>query len=63
MGEDYYLATSTFHCFPGVPICHSRDLAHWRQIGHVLECREQLHMNYEDISAGIDRIGKDGRRK
>lgn len=53
VGEDYYLATSTFSYFPGVPIYHSRDLAHWRRIGHVLERREQLHVTYEDISAGI----------
>lgn len=53
VGEDYYLVTSTFSYFPGVPVYHSRDLAHWRQIGHVLERKEQLHVTYEDISAGI----------
>lgn len=26
VGEDYFLATSTFEFFPGVPIYHSRDL-------------------------------------
>jgi xylan 1,4-beta-xylosidase len=36
VGEDYYLVTSTFEYFPGLPIFHSRDLTHWRQIGHVL---------------------------
>ncbi len=35
--EDYYLVTSTFEYFPGLPIFHSRDLIHWHQIGHVLE--------------------------
>ena len=25
-GEDYYLVTSSFHYFPGVPVYHSRDL-------------------------------------
>ena len=29
VGEDYYLATSTFEWFPGVQIFHSRDLANW----------------------------------
>lgn len=29
VGEDYYLATSTFEWFPGVEIHHSRDLVHW----------------------------------
>ena len=26
-GEDYYLSTSTFEYFPGVPIFHSRERA------------------------------------
>jgi xylan 1,4-beta-xylosidase len=35
-GEDYYLATSTMGYYPGVPIYHSKDLVHWRLIGHCL---------------------------
>jgi len=42
VGEDYYLATSSFEYFPGVPIYHSRDLVNWRQIGHCLTRRSQL---------------------
>ena len=30
VGEDFFLATSTFEWFPGVQIHHSKDLAHWR---------------------------------
>lgn len=52
-GEDYYLVTSSFSYFPGVPVFHSRDLCHWEQIGHVLDRPEQVHMTYEDISGGI----------
>jgi xylan 1,4-beta-xylosidase len=29
VGEDYYIATSTFEWFPGVQIHHSRDLVNW----------------------------------
>ena len=29
VGDDYYIATSTFEWFPGVQIHHSRDLVHW----------------------------------
>jgi len=29
VGEDYYIATSTFEWFPGVRIYHSRDLKNW----------------------------------
>ncbi len=37
VGEDYYLVNSSFVLFPGVPVFHSRDLVHWRQIGHAVE--------------------------
>lgn len=36
VGDDFYLVTSTFEYFPGVPVYHSKDLVHWKQIGHVL---------------------------
>jgi len=36
VGKDYYLAASTFHFSPGLPILHSRDLVHWSIAGHVL---------------------------
>jgi xylan 1,4-beta-xylosidase len=44
-GEDYYLVTSTFLYFPGLPVFHSRDLVHWRQIGHVLDRPSQLNLD------------------
>ena len=36
VGEDYYLTASSFNCFPGLPVLHSRDLVHWEQIGAAL---------------------------
>lgn len=36
VGRDYYLAASSFHFSPGLPILHSRDLVHWSIAGHVL---------------------------
>lgn len=36
VGDDYYLVTSTFAWFPGLPLFHSRDLVHWTQLGHVI---------------------------
>jgi len=44
VGEDYYLACSSFEYFPGVPIFHSRDLVHWEQIGNALERPSQLFL-------------------
>ena len=53
VGSDYYLATSTFAYFPGVPIYHSRDLAHWRLIGHALDRPGQLDLSKAQNSGGI----------
>jgi alpha-N-arabinofuranosidase len=53
VGKDYYLATSTFEYFPGVPIFHSRDLVNWRQIGHCLTRASQLNLEKAKPSAGI----------
>jgi len=36
VGQDYYLVTSTFEYFPGLPVFHSTDLAHWDLVGHVV---------------------------
>ncbi|MGI6232292.1 MAG: glycoside hydrolase family 43 protein [Prevotella sp.] len=36
VGDDYYLVTSSFMFFPGLPVYHSRDLAHWKLIGHAI---------------------------
>ncbi|MGN7761372.1 glycoside hydrolase family 43 protein [Paenibacillus sp. 22594] len=53
VGEDYYLVTSTFAYFPGVPIFHSRDLVHWKQIGNVLNRPSQLNLQGARHSGGI----------
>ncbi len=36
VGDDFYLVTSTFEYFPGLPIYHSKDLVHWKMLGHAL---------------------------
>lgn len=53
VGKDYYLVTSTFAYFPGVPVYHSRDLAHWEQIGNVLDRESQLPLRGCKTSQGI----------
>ncbi len=53
VGEDYYMATSTFEWFPGVKLHHSRDLAHWRCIGYALTRKSQLDMLGNSVSGGI----------
>ena len=52
-GNDYYLVSSSFAFFPGVPIFHSNDLVNWKQLGHVLDRKSQLKVEDCGISAGI----------
>lgn len=52
VGEDYYLVCSSFEYFPGVPIFHSRDLVHWRQIGNVLDRPSQLALAGDAPASG-----------
>jgi alpha-N-arabinofuranosidase len=53
VGNDYYLANSSFEYYPGVPIFHSRDLVNWRQIGHALTRPSQLDLSGLKSSQGI----------
>ncbi|OXS54499.1 glycoside hydrolase 43 family protein [Cohnella sp. CIP 111063] len=53
VGEDYYMATSTFQWFPGVQIHHSRDLVHWRPLGRPLDRPGQLDMTGNPDSGGV----------
>ncbi len=53
VGEDYFLVNSSFEYFPGVPVFHSRDLAHWQQIGHCLTRPSQLPLESARVSGGI----------
>ena len=53
VGDDYYLATSSFEYFPGVPIFHSKDLVHWRQLGYALTRASQLPLAGQRSSGGI----------
>ena len=53
VGEDYYLVTSSFHYFPGVPLYHSKDLVNWEQIGHVLTRESQLSLKNARSWSGI----------
>jgi xylan 1,4-beta-xylosidase len=53
IGDDYYIASSTFEWFPGVQIHHSRDLIHWRLIGHALGERRLLELRGIPDSGGV----------
>lgn len=53
VGDDYYIATSTFEWFPGVQIHHSRDLIHWRLLTRPLNRPSQLNMLGDPDSCGV----------
>lgn len=53
VGDDYYVATSTFQWFPGVQIHHSRDLIHWQLLARPLDRLSQLNMAGNPDSGGV----------
>ncbi len=53
VGDDYYIATSTFEWYPGVQIHHSRDLVNWRLLTRPLRRASQLDMRGDPDSCGI----------
>ncbi|KAL2811264.1 glycosyl hydrolase [Aspergillus granulosus] len=50
VGDWYFLVTSSFHMFPGLPIYVSQDLVFWKQIGNVINRREQLSLALSDTT-------------
>ncbi len=53
VGEDFYLVTSTFEFFPGVPIYHSKNLVNWELINYCLTTDTQLPLEGAESSDGI----------
>ncbi|GGM14521.1 glycoside hydrolase family 43 protein [Deinococcus aerophilus] len=64
VGQDYYLATSTFQWYPGVAIYHSRDLVNWRPAARPLSHTALLDMRGNADSGGIwaPALSHDGQR-
>ena len=52
VGKDYYIATSTFEYFPGVPIYKSKDLANWELFSHALTKPEHVQLYGVPTGAG-----------
>ena len=53
VGDDYYIATSTFEWFPGVQIHHSTDLVNWRLVARPLRRPSQLDLRGIPDSCGV----------
>jgi len=53
VGDDYYIATSTFEWFPGVCVYHSLDLVNWHLAARPLDRIELLDMRGNPDSGGV----------
>ncbi len=53
VNNKFYLITSTFAYFPAVPIFESENLVDWKQIGNVLDKKEQIFLENAEHSQGI----------
>ena len=50
VGNDYYMTSSSFACFPGLQILHSTDLVNWELIGSALTNDYPVLPEYEGTS-------------
>lgn len=53
VGDDFYIATSTFEWYPGVQIHHSRDLVNWQLVARPLNRAALLDMRGVPDSGGV----------
>lgn len=53
VGDDFYIATSTFEWYPGVLIYHSRDLARWTLVAAPLDRPSLLDLRGRPDSCGV----------
>ena len=53
VGEEYFLAVSSFTYFPGVPIFRSSNLVDWTQLGNALDRPSQLDLSGTELTASL----------
>ncbi len=53
VGDEWFLATSTFEYLPGIPIHRSRDFENWELIGHVGSSPETFGIGEVPTSGGV----------
>lgn len=51
--DDFYLVTSSFEWFPGIPLYHSKDLKHWRLVDYLLKTKAQIDLTGVMASRGV----------
>lgn len=53
VGDDYYMVTSSFTWYPGIPVYHSKDLVNWQILGHAIDRPDMINMDGLDDNYGI----------
>ncbi len=53
VGDDYYIACSSFELYPGIPLFHSKDLIHWEQICNVMTKDNGFHVECSYGGGGV----------
>jgi len=53
VNDDYYMVTSSFTWYPGLPIYHSKDLVNWQLIGHAIDRPDMVKLNGLNDNDGI----------
>lgn len=53
VGDEFYLVTSSFSYFPGLPIYKSKDLLHWSLAANAITEEDQLPLKEAASSGGI----------
>ena len=53
VGEDFYLVCSSFELHPGIPLFHSKDLAHWEQLCYVMTSENGFHAEKNCGNGGV----------
>lgn len=53
VGRDFYLVTSTFSWFPGLPVYRSTDLVNWRLLGHAIDRPGQVDFTGLGTNRGL----------
>jgi alpha-N-arabinofuranosidase len=53
VGSDYYLVTSSFAYYPGIPVFHSKDLVNWELISYVLNNPDKFDLTGAGVSRGL----------
>ena len=53
VGDEFFVVSSTFEYFPGLPVHRSHDLVEWQLVGHAVHREDQLDLSTVAASGGL----------